>query len=473
TRISEIRHELAAMAENIRSNGGGRLAAIDADIARLGNESATQRTRYQTYAAAAAELGLDDPEDRVLFDGNRDRLAAVESALAEQNTELQEQRTELTMTRTVLEGRAADIKAELTSLQSRRNLLPLDQVAIRRRLCEGSGVPEKAVPFVGELLRVRDGEAAWEGAAERTLRGFALSLLVPAEHYAAVSSWVDSNNLKGKLVYLRVGDSHSPTSAQPGTLAAKIAIKQGTPFRDFLLEELAGRFDYVCCETMADFRRFPKALTANGQLKGGRGRHEKDDRKDIGDRRNYILGWDNQDKINRFLMELEEAKGQLQVAAAQLARVDGQLGGIGRKNQQLGTVRSVADFGEISWEATARRIEELKEERRALESASNVLQELAAREAALKLDLQKFEERANKIQQRIGENRKDSENLAEAIAECQAVLAEQPLTDDAGLLASVADLAAAARRELLEEVGLDAVVPAHDGIFDVDIHDIP
>ena len=443
-RITELRHQLTAVAEDIRSNGGGRLAAIDADIARLGTEAASQRTRYQTYAAAAAELGLRAPEDRVLFDANRDRLAAVESGLAEQYNEFQESRTEQTMTRTVLTGRADDLKAELTSLQSRRNLLPLQQLEIRRRLCDGTGVAEKELPFAGELLRVRDGETGWEGAAERTLRGFALSLLVPSDHYAAVSSWVDANNLKGRLVYLKVGDAYSPRAAEPGTLAAKIGIKQGTPFRDFLLDELASRFDYVCCDTLADFRRHSKALTANGQLKGGRGRHEKDDRKDLADRRNYVLGWDNQDKINRFLAELDEVKGQLQVVETLLAKVDRQLGDIGRKRIQLGTVQSVADFAEISWELTARRIEELKDERRALESASDVLQELAAKETELKNDLARFEERANKLQQRLGANEKDAENLAEAIAECRALLQEQPLTDDAGVLASVAGLAAAA-----------------------------
>ncbi len=170
----------------------------------------------ETYADAAAELGLRAPEDKVLFGTNRDRLAAVEAELAQRHNELQEQRTELTMKRTVLTEAAADLKAELTSLQSRRNLLPLQQLEIRRRLCEGTDVPEKALPFAGELLRVRDGEAGWEGAAERTLRGFALSLLVPAEHYAAVSSWVDANNLRGRLVYLKVGDAYSPGLRNPG-----------------------------------------------------------------------------------------------------------------------------------------------------------------------------------------------------------------------------------------------------------------
>ena len=248
----------------------------------------------------------------MLFDANRARLGEVEQELGAQSDELQERRTRLTFSRTELRRPgSAEIDAELRSLQSRPNLLPLPQLELRRRLCDGTGIAETALPYAGELLRVRDGEGAWEGAAERTLHGFALSLLVPAEHYAAVSSWVDANNLRGRLVYLRIGDSPAARTAEPGTLAAKIAIKPGTPFRNFLLDELATRFDHVCCDTLEDFRRYPKALTVNGQLKGGRGRHEKDDRRELTDRRNYVLGWDNHDKISRFLAEQDEVKGQL------------------------------------------------------------------------------------------------------------------------------------------------------------------
>jgi uncharacterized protein YPO0396 len=214
----------------------------------------------------------------------------VEQDLAARSDALHEDRTTLSIQQAGLQARSEEIKAELTSLQARRNLIPLPQLEIRRRLCEGTGITDSDLPYAGELLKVRDGEAGWEGAAERTLHGLALSLLVPAEHYAAVSSWVDANNLRGRLVYLRIGDSYTPRAAEPGTLAAKIAIKQGTPFRDFLQDELSSRFDYFCCENLADFRRYPKALTANGQLKGGRGRHEKDDRKDLADRRTYVLG---------------------------------------------------------------------------------------------------------------------------------------------------------------------------------------
>ncbi|MGO4858491.1 ATP-binding protein [Arthrobacter sp. 2MCAF14] len=440
--MSRLRHELSVVQEDIRTNGGGRLAAIDADIARLEEESRSQRKRFEQYSAAAVELGLRMPEDRVLFDANRARLDEVEQELIAESGALQERRTGLTLERSELSSRKSDIDAELASLQSRQTLLPLAQLELRRRLCEGIGVVETALPYAGELLRVRDGESEWEGAAERTLRGFALSLLVSAEHYPAVSAWVDSNNLRARLVYLRVGDSNAPRPAEAGTLAAKIAIKQGTPFRTFLLDELSTRFDYVCCETMEDFRRYPKALTVNGQLKGGRGRHEKDDRRDLADRRNYVLGWDNHDKITRFLAERDEVDGKVSVVETQLGKVDVSLGSLGRRNQQLGTIRSVADFAEIGWQLTARRIEDLKAERNELQSASSVLQQLTAKETEVTGKLGRFEEKSNKIQQRLGANEKDAKDIAAAIEECRLALLEHPLTDDDGVLAAVARLAA-------------------------------
>jgi uncharacterized protein YPO0396 len=449
--IKQLRRDLAGLEEDIRTNGGGRLAAIDAELSALEAKSAEQRQRFEAYSSAAADLGLQIPEDRVLFDANRARLTEVEQDLARRSDALQEDRTALSIQQSERKARAADIAAELTSLQARRNLIPLPQLDIRRRLGEGTGITETELPYVGELLKVRDGESAWEGAAERTLRGFALSLLVPAEHYAAVSAWVDANNLRGRLVYLRIGDSGfdglSHRQPEPGTLAAKIAIKQGTPFREFLQDELNSRFDYFCCDNLADFRRYPKALTANGQLKGGRGRHEKDDRKDLADRRNYVLGWDNHDKIARFRAEQDEVQGQLKVVAGQLDKVNTELGALGRYNQQLGTVRSVAEFGGISWQATARSIEDLKAEKRALETTSDVLQQLMAKKTEVAAQLERLEDKAGKLQQRLGANEKDAGDIAEAIGECRGILAETPVTDDAAVLAAVERLTDAALAE--------------------------
>ena len=40
-------------------------------------------------------------------------------------------------------------------------------------------------------MEVRQEERAWEGAAVRLLHNYALSVLVPDEHYASVAEWVE------------------------------------------------------------------------------------------------------------------------------------------------------------------------------------------------------------------------------------------------------------------------------------------
>ncbi|XAZ32277.1 ATP-binding protein [Paenarthrobacter ureafaciens] len=442
--VARLRHELAIVQEDIRTSGGGRLAAIDAEVSRLEESAKKQRNRFEDYAAAAVELGLNAPEDRVLFDANRSRLGEVEGNLASKAAKLQEQRTALHSELKELAARRDDLDAELGSLGSRPTLLERPQLELRRRICEGTGIAESALPYAAELLRVREGEAEWEGAAERTLRSFALSLLVSSEHYAAVSSWVDANDLKGRLVYRKVGDSYSSRPPAPGTLGAKIAIKQGTPFREFLLDELSARFDYMCCDTMDEFRRYPKALTINGQIKGARGRHEKDDRKGLMDRRTFVLGWDNHDKIVRIRAERDHIDGKHRSVGTQLAKVDAGLGDMGRLRQLLGNVGSVAEFSDIAWQLTARRVQELKDEKLELQSASSVLQQLTVKELEVSGRIERLQERSDKVQQRIGENTNAAKSIAAAIEECRLTLTEQPLTDDGDVLAAVAQLTAEA-----------------------------
>jgi uncharacterized protein YPO0396 len=440
--LARLRHELVGLQEDIRTNGGGRLAAIDAEVSRLQEDSRARRARFDNYTAAAEALRLRVPEDKVLFDGNTVQLPCVEETLRQQNAQFQDQRTESSKRRDEAAAASHQLRTELKSLQARQNLMPLPQLELRRRLCEGTGISENALPFAGELLKVRDTDAAWEGAAERTLRGFALSLLVPAEHYAAVSSWVDATHLGNRLVYLKVGQASTHrTAAEPGTLAAKIAIKPGTPFREFLLEELAGRFDHVCCESLEDFRRYPRALTLNGQLKGGRGRHEKDDRRALNDRRHYVLGWDNHAKVARLHAELEDTQSQLRSAESAIGQLDAQLGQLGQQWQQLGTVRGVKDFSEIAWQQTARDIEELKREKASLQAANDVLQRLSAREAETVERLDRTSRKSDDVQKRIGANENETKDILESISECQSILSATPLTEDGVVLRELDELA--------------------------------
>src|SRR5690606_33211342 len=124
----------------------------------------------------------------------------------------------------------------------------------RQQISDDLNLPLDDLPFVGELLKVRDGESAWEGVLERLLNSFAQDLIVPEGHYRQVSAYVNANNLRGRLVYHRVDSSQTERPRQqresdvPGVMAyTKLDIKQDTPYLEWLAEQLIRRFDYVCC----------------------------------------------------------------------------------------------------------------------------------------------------------------------------------------------------------------------------------
>lgn len=235
---------------------------------------------FPPYAAAfCRRFGIEESREdeiqiRLAIDKNGgkriEQIAAVQNLLTEAGVEKRE-----------LELKRETIEMELVSLRQRRSNIPQAQIAVRTALCAALNLPEKDMPFAGELLQVDAAEAAWEGAIERLLHNFGLSLLVPDRHYADVAAWVNHTQLKDRqLVYFRVreGARVVPGSLHTASLVRKISIKPDSPFYAWLEGKLARRFDYACCDTLGEFRREKRALTRAGQVKGGE-RHEKDDRR--------------------------------------------------------------------------------------------------------------------------------------------------------------------------------------------------
>src|SRR5204862_5007979 len=117
------------------------------------------------------------------------------------------------------------------------------------------------------LIQVRDEEKDWEGAAERLLRNFGLSLLVPDRLYTTIADFVDRTHLSGRLVYFRVRDANHSGSTQslhPNSLVHKLALKSDSPFYKWLEREVAVRVELACCTTPAELRREARALTRYG-----------------------------------------------------------------------------------------------------------------------------------------------------------------------------------------------------------------
>jgi uncharacterized protein YPO0396 len=203
------------------------------------------------------------------------------------------------------------------------------------------------------LLQVREDERDWEGAAERLLRGFGLSLLVSDEHYAAVTEWVDKTHLKGRLVYFRVRQSARRERAElhRDSLARKLSVKPDSPFYDWLEYEVAQRFNVVCCDTQEQFRRETRAITRAGQIKAPGERHEKDDRHRLDDRRRYVLGWTNTEKIQALEAQSGQLAAHLGALGALIGKIQAEQSELKTRLNALSLLNEHADYRELDWHA--------------------------------------------------------------------------------------------------------------------------
>ena len=376
----------------IADSGGDRIERLALDIAQKETEKRRRSDKATRYDALRQTLGLLAMHDVKDFINQRALCAPLREAAAENETTLQNTLNELGAA--FVQGRKEhdELLAELASLKARRSNIDAQQVALRAALCAALTLREADMPYAGELIQVRDDERDWEGAAERLLRSFGLSLLVPDEHYAAVSDWVDRTQLRGRLVYFRIRpktrgsgqDSRGdlPT-LHPDALARKLAIRPDTPFYAWLERELAHRFDLACCTGQDQFRREARAITRTGQIKAPGERHEKDDRHRIDDRSRYVLGWSNQAKIAVLEAKARVLQARLGDTGGRIAALQKEQAGVRERLQALDKLEEYHDFTELDWRGSATELAALQDEKHRLESASDVLQTLAAQLQAL------------------------------------------------------------------------------------------
>ena len=186
TRLKDLRSTERALDIELAGHGGSRLAEIDRLLRDNEAASRDRMEKAERFGKLLAEAGLDQVETAEHFAVRRSQIAAAREAAKQDLADAQNRLTDAGYAAKGLDDKAAGVNAELISLREHPNNIPKRQLDLRAWMCRELRLDELALPFAGELMAVRPAEADWEGAAERLLRGFALSVLVPEQHYAAV-----------------------------------------------------------------------------------------------------------------------------------------------------------------------------------------------------------------------------------------------------------------------------------------------
>jgi len=265
------------------------------------------------------------------------------------------------------------------------------------------------------------------------LHNYALSVLVPDEHYPSVAGWVERTHLGERLVYYRVRDRRAASLAglHPQSLVRKLAIRPDSDFYAWIEADLAQRFDYACCETLDVFRREAKALTRAGQIKSGGERHEKDDRHRLDDRTRYVLGWSNEGKIAALEEEARGFQDRLQALADALAQNQKRQRSLEARQGKLQQLSVFESFRDLDWKPLAVEIDSLQSEKRQLEEGSDILRTLNQQLAKVEEDIGKAEDALKNANGRHGgldERIKQFTRLLADCAESAAAASEETKT---------------------------------------------
>jgi uncharacterized protein YPO0396 len=433
TQLDDRRQREISLQVELAGHGGTRLAEIARQISADEEATAMRSRKAAEFSEQLRQAGLDQVETAEQFAARRSQIAAARERSGQDLADCQNRLVDTEVEAKRCREEAEVMNAELRSLQQRKSNIPKQSLDLRTQLCSELRLADDDLPFAGELIAVRPDEADWEGAAERLLHSFALSVLVPDRHYPAVSDWINARHLHGRIVYYRVPETATALSPLPvpggRSLVTKLEIKD-TPFAPWLERELARRADVECVETMADFRRVPRAMTKAGQLKLSGGRHEKDDRSRIDDRSTYVLGWSNERKIDALLSRAATLAARLAAISTERADRRQALDTAIKRGEMLAVLAQTSEFTEIDWQTLVNRIADLKREKLELEAASAELSRLNHELELVRAQISGLDDEQRAVDKEIG-------GVETRIRACQAGL------DQARMILAEPELAAA------------------------------
>ena len=412
----------------IAGQGGDRIAALEAGLERLARQRAERRVRFDRFNELLGQAGCDPIGDVAQF-GQAGRAAqrATEAATAVQ-VEEQNALNELRVDLRSLQREKTDVERELRSLRDRRTNIPDHALQLRAQLCRDLDRPPADLPFAGELIQVAAAHHEWEGAAERVLHGFGLSLLVPNEVYDAVRRWVDGRHLGGKLVYFRVPERlapRAPVPRGPGLfLLDCLEVQQESRYALWLSAELGRRALYACVADVADFRIANRAVTRAGQVKDA-DRHEKDDRRRVDDRRFFVLGWSNQAKIDALLDEEGRVTAELNRVVTAIGAHQGRLDGAEERLRTLSALAEYRQPDELDWAAVVAQIGAAQAELRELRASSDRLRTLTEQREGVRDALRSARARLAAVERAVGRLEGVREQTAGTLARLQVLLGDE------------------------------------------------
>ncbi len=215
------------------------------------------------------------------------------------------------------------------------------------------------------------------------------------------------------------------------SLLHKLELREHV-FESWLRRELGKRFDYECVDAK-QLRNVDRGITREGQVKHPGDRFEKDDRSAVGDRRRWILGFNNHDKVGAFEREAQELAKRIASCETDIARLRGQRDRDNERRLACHELVSIS-WNEIDIAAPQQRLSDIEATLRDLREGNADLARLAKQIDAVRADIEQARRTYEDVRVERGQLVKERDRLDRARQQSRAlVLPSLAQEQEAGL----------------------------------------
>ena len=409
---------------------GQQIKDIEKEIQNLTERFEERKKKEEKYNILIHKLELSQDIDPSTFEKNKTTAKEQKKVLTEKlDNELAERKRHLQNEKDNIEANIKNCVETIKYLREHNNNISGRVAEIRDEIIQHIGATADEIPFIGELIRLKDDEREWESAIERILHNFALRLIVPEKYYRQVNEYVNNHNLRGRIVYQRYNFSaalreFANRHAQDNSLLNKIEFKPNAQYIDWIEDRLYSEFNYTCVDTLEDFNHInEKAVTKEGLIKAKGGKHEKDDRAEINRREHYVLGWDNREKIAAIKKEYDNLCRQVTAKDKEIKELDNKRKEAEERKETFSRLLDFEKFDDIDWQSYSIRINEKKEEKKQLESTNDRVKTLQEQLEKVKLRIKDIETQNQNISRKQGMLDKDKKDTEERCSKNSNALA--------------------------------------------------
>lgn len=406
----ELRSKINKVEVQIQNDEVGKqIEDLKTEKAQVDAETINKKDKLQSYNTIVSSTELTKNPSRKIFETSFKKAENKVKEIAKKRP-IEEQK--FYQLKTEIEGKDKLIDKGVDTVKkliNSGNNITGRVSEIRNELIKVIGATKEDIPFVGELIAIKETETVWELAIEKALHSFGLKLLVPDEYYDAVNKYVNKTRLNGKISYERIRSSFSlknfsQQSYNDNYLVSKLKFKMTSRYKEWVEQSVTSRFNFLCTDDMSAFAKAEKAITTKGLTKYGKGRHEKDDRKSSLSKERYVLGWDNTSKISYWRTEVQELRKDKESLEAKYTLIESNLQELDTQKDNLNDlIKLFPSFDLIDWNTSAKKSQTLKKRIESLKDSNNKIKALEKEKDILDEQLKSNTEERDSILEYNGE----------------------------------------------------------------------